>query len=52
MCVIIAKKEELTNNILVGFKDNLVVRGLRRMLNVLLDKCIAAFPVVSAVLYV
>ena len=45
VCVIIATKEELTNNVIVGFKDDLVVWGLRRMLNVLLD----ALPVVSAV---
>ena len=40
MCVIIATKEELTNNVLVG---------LRHTLNVLLDKCIYAFPTLSAV---
>ena len=49
MCVIIARKEELTNNVFAGFKDDLAVRGLRRTLNVLLDECIDALPAVSAV---
>ena len=49
LCVIIARKEELTNNILAGFKDDLAVRGLRRTLNVLLDECIDALPAVSAI---
>jgi hypothetical protein len=49
VCVIIATKEELTNNVLVGFKDDLVVCGLRGTLNKLLDKCIDALPDVSAI---
>ena len=49
VCVTIVTNEELTNNILVGFKDDLVVRGLRRTLNVLLEKCIEILPTVSAV---
>ena len=46
--VTIGKKEELTNNVLVGFKDDLVVGGLRRTLNVLLEKCIETLPTVTA----
>jgi len=45
----IFRKEELTNNVLAGFKDDLAVRGLRRTLNVLLEKCIDTLPTVSAV---
>jgi hypothetical protein len=40
MYIIIATEEKLTNNIFVGFKNDLVVCGLRGMLNTLLDKCI------------
>ena len=49
MCVTIARKEELTNNVLVGFKDDLAVRGLRRTFNVLLKKCINTLPTVFAI---
>jgi hypothetical protein len=49
VCVIIARKEEITNNVFVGFKDDLDVRGLGRMVNVLLKKCIDTLSVVSAV---
>ena len=49
MFLTIFRKEELTNNVLAGFKDDLVVRGLRRTLNVLLEKSIDALPTVSAV---
>ena len=45
----IFRKEELTNNVLASFKDDLAVRGLRRTLNVLLDECIDALPAVSAI---
>jgi len=45
----IFRKEELTNNVLAGFKDDLAVRGLRRTLNVLLEKSIDTLPTVSAV---
>ena len=49
MCDTIVKKGELTNNVLAGFKDKLDVRGLRRMLNVLVEKCIDMLSTVSAV---
>ena len=49
MFLTILGKEELTNNVLAGFKDGLVVRGLRRTFNVLLKKSIDALPTVSAV---
>jgi hypothetical protein len=47
--VIIATKDEVTNNVLVGFKDDIVVHGLKRTLNVLLNKCINALPVISTI---
>jgi hypothetical protein len=47
--VIITTKEEITHNVFVGFKDNLVVRGLRRTVNVLFEKCIDTLLAVSAV---
>ena len=49
MCVTIFRKEELTNDVFADFKDNLVVRGLRRMLNMLLEKCIDTLTTVPAV---
>ena len=49
MFLTIFRKEELTNNVLASFKDDLAVRGLRRTLNVLLEKCIDTLPTVSAV---
>jgi hypothetical protein len=47
--VIITRKEEITYNVLAGFKDDLDVRGLRRTVNVLLEKCIDTLLVVSVV---
>ena len=49
MCVILARKEEFTNNVLAGFKDDLTMGGLRCTFNVLLDKCIDALSAVLAV---
>jgi len=49
LCVIIARKEELTNNVLAGFKDDLVVPGLGRTVNVFLEKSIDTLSAVSAV---
>ena len=49
MCVTIDRKEEVTNNVLAGFKDDLAVGGLRRTLNVLFKKCIDTLTTVSAV---
>ena len=49
MFLTIFRKEEVTNNVLDGFKDDLAVSGLRRTLNVLLEKSIDALPIVSAV---
>jgi hypothetical protein len=49
LCVIITRKEEITYNVLVGFEDDLVVRGLRRTVNVLLEKCIDTLSAVSVV---
>jgi hypothetical protein len=47
--IIIARNEELTNNVLAGFKDDLAVSGLRRTLNILLNKCIDVLPTISVV---
>ena len=49
VCVIIATKDELTNHVLVGFKGDIVVCGLRHTLNMLLNKCIYALPIVYEV---
>ena len=49
MCLIITIKDEVTDNVFAGFKDDLIVGGLRRTLNVLLEKCIDTLPTVSAV---
>jgi hypothetical protein len=49
MCVIIATKEELTNNVLASFTDDLVVCDLRGTLNKLFNKCIDALLHVSIV---
>jgi hypothetical protein len=49
LCVIIARKEEITNNVFASFKDDLVVRGLGRTVNVLLEKCIGTLSAISAV---
>jgi len=49
LCVTITGKEELTNNVLAGFKDDLAVCGLGRTLNVLLEKSIDTLSAVSAV---
>jgi hypothetical protein len=49
LCVIIARKKEITHNVIAGFKDDLAVSGLRRTVNVLLEKCIDTLPAVSAV---
>jgi hypothetical protein len=49
VCVIIARKEKLANNVLASFKDDLAVGGLRRTFNVLFNKCIDTFPTISAV---
>jgi hypothetical protein len=48
LCVIITRKEEITYNVLAGFEDDLAVRGLRRTVNVLLEKSIDALSAVSA----
>jgi hypothetical protein len=49
LCVIITRKEEITRNVFASFEDDLAVRGLRRTVNVLLEKCIDTLPTVSAV---
>ncbi len=49
MFISIFRKEEFTNNVFAGFKDDLAVSGLRRTLNVLFEKSIDAFPTVSAI---
>ena len=49
MFLTIFRKEELTNNVFVGFQDDLAMGGLRRTFNVLLKKCIDTLLTVSAV---
>jgi hypothetical protein len=51
LCVIITRKEEITYNVLAGVEDDLAVRGLRRTVNVVFEKCIDTLSTVSGVSY-
>jgi hypothetical protein len=51
LCVIFARKEEITNNVHAGFKDDFAVRGLGRTVNVLLEKCIDTLSAVFVVFH-